>query len=172
MTDKNNKDRTKKPKLYSFIFLASVVFVYLILFLLDREGVHEALKVSGKIFVNLIPVFLLVIVFMGIMNTLFKPKAVSKYLGKDSGIKGWFIAVLSGILSHGPIYVWYPLLKEFRQKGMRTGLIGTFLYNRAIKLPLLPALIYYFGTVFSILLLVSMIGASLIEGKILEITDG
>jgi hypothetical protein len=54
---------------------------------------------------------------------------------------------------------------------MRTGLIGVFLYNRAIKIPLLPLLIYYFGTAFTILLLMWMIIASLVEGKIIEIID-
>ncbi len=32
-------------------------------------------------------------------------KTVSKYVGKGSGIKGWFLAISTGILSHGPIYV-------------------------------------------------------------------
>jgi uncharacterized membrane protein YraQ (UPF0718 family) len=166
-----NREKKKTRKSYGIIFLAFVVVVYFILFTLNRENVYRSLRVSGNILVNLIPVLLLVILFIGIANYFFKPKAVSKYLGKESGIKGWFVAALAGILSHGPIYVWYPLLKEFRQKGMRTGLIGVFLYNRAIKIPLLPLLIYYFGTAFTILLLMWMIIASLAEGKIIEIID-
>jgi len=27
-------------------------------------------------------------------------------------MKGWLIAILSGILSSGPIYLWYPLLAD------------------------------------------------------------
>jgi uncharacterized membrane protein YraQ (UPF0718 family) len=166
-----NRQKKEKRGWYGFLFLACVVLVYLILFILNRENVYRSLRVSGNILVNLIPVLIVVILFMGIANYFFKPKSVSRYLGKESGIKGWLIAALAGILSHGPIYVWYPLLKEFRQKGMRSGLVGVFLYNRAVKIPLLPLLIYYFGTAFTILLLMWMIIASAAEGKALEIIE-
>jgi uncharacterized membrane protein YraQ (UPF0718 family) len=156
---------------YGLIFLGFVVVVYFIMFILNPENVVKSLRVSGTILLNLIPVLIIVIFFMGITNYFFKPKAVSKYLGKESGFKGWLIAVLAGMLSHGPIYIWYPLLKEFRQKGMRTGLLAVFLYNRAIKIFLLPLLIYYFGAEFSILLLMWLIIASLAEGKIIEILE-
>lgn len=167
--NQRNKEKKGKRGWYGFIFLGFVVVVYCILFILSPENVVKSLRVSGNILVNLIPVFIMVVFFMGITNYFFKPKAVSKYLGKESGLKGWIIAALAGILSHGPIYVWYPLLKEFRQKGMRTGLMAVFLYNRAIKIPLLPLLIYYFGAEFCILLLMWLILASLAEGKIIEI---
>ena len=94
-----------------------------------------------------------------------------KYLGKESGVKGWLLAITMGIVSHGPIYTWYPLLKELRNHGMRTGLLAVFLYNRAVKIPLLPIMIYYFGVVFVVVLTVYMIIASVIEGKLIETID-
>lgn len=71
-------------------------------------------------------------------------------------------------LSHGPIYLWYPLLKELRNQGMRSGLVAVFLYNRAIKIPLLPLMVYYFGAIFVVVLLIYMIIASMVEGEIIE----
>ena len=59
-------------------------------------------------------------------------------------------------------------LKQLQEQGMRTGLIAVFLYNRAIKIPLLPLMVYYFGLKFVIVLLFYMIIASLVEGKIIE----
>lgn len=100
-----------------------------------------------------------------------KPKAISKYLGKGSGVGGWLLSIVAGIISHGPIYVWYPLLKELRKQGMRQGLAAVFLYNRAIKIPLLPVMIYYFGVAFTVLLLVFRVIASVIEGKMIEILE-
>ncbi len=93
-------------------------------------------------------------------------------MGKESGIKGWVFAIFTGILSHGPVYVWFPLLKDLRKQGMRTGLVAVFLYNRAIKIPLLPVMIFYFGIEFTIILLIWMVVASVIEGKVIEITEG
>ena len=108
---------------------------------------------------------------MGITNYFVSPKAVSKHVGKGSGVKGWSLAVLAGILIHGPIYVWYPLLKELRDKGMRSGLVAVFLYNRAIKIPLLPLMVFYFGTVFVAVLSMYMVIASIFEGKVIEMIE-
>lgn len=114
----------------------------------------------------------MVIILMGVSNYFLKRKTVIKYLGRKSGIKGWLLAITFGILSHGSIYVWYPFLKDLHKKGMRIGLIAVFLYNRAIKIPLLPMMIFYFGIPFVIVLMIYMILASIIEGKILDIIKG
>lgn len=162
---KEGKKGKKRNNLY---FLGFVIILYIILFFLNPKSTYSSLKTSGDIFIKLIPVLLLVIFLMGLISYFLRPKIISKYLGKVSGIKGWFIAISTGILSHGPIYVWFPLLKELRKQGMRTGLVAVFLYNRAIKIPLLPVLIYYFGKEFTIVLLLLTVVASLIEGKIIE----
>ena len=106
---------------------------------------------------------------MGIMNYIVNPKTIAKYVGEESGIKGWLLSISAGILSHGPIYVWYPLLKDLRNHGMRIGLIAVFIYNRAIKIPLLPLMIYYFGLMFVVVLTIYMIIASVIQGKLIDL---
>ena len=167
----NEKKGQKDRSHFGVYFLALVVFVYLLLFVLKPEATQIALKASGHLLMKIIPVFLLVILFMGITNYFLHPKTISKYLGKGSGIKGWLLATSAGMLSHGPIYAWYPLLKELRSHGMRSGLVAVFLYNRAIKIPLLPLMVYYFGFAFVVVLLIYMIIASLVEGKIIEIIE-
>ncbi len=122
--------------------------------------------------VQLIPIFVLVIALMGSINYFFRPRRITKYVGEGSGWKGWLIAGGAGILSHGPIYVWFPLLRELREKGMRDGLVAAFLYNRAVKLPLFPMLIYYFGLLFALLLLAFTVVASVIEGMLIEVFLG
>ena len=114
MSLKKEKTTKKSSKniYYSFSFLIIVITLYIILFLLKPDKIINSLYASRDIFMNIIPVLILVILLMGISNYLLKPKKVSKYLGKKSGVKGWFLSALFGILSHGPIYVWYPLLKD------------------------------------------------------------
>lgn len=55
---------------------------------------------------------------------------------------------------------------------MRTGLVVVFLYNGAIKLPLLPIMIFYFGIYFVIILCIYMVVASIFQGKIIERIEG
>jgi len=166
-----NTKKSSKNLYYSFSFLIIIITLYIILFLLKPDKIINSLYASRDIFMNIIPVLILVILLMGISNYLLKPKKVSKYLGKKSGVKGWFLSALFGILSHGPIYVWYPLLKDLKEHGMRTGLVAVFLYNRSIKIPLLPIMIYYFGIFFVIILCIYMIVASIFQGKIIEIIE-
>jgi len=173
MNSKKEKNTKKSSKnlCYSFSFLIIVITLYIVLFLLKPDKIINSLSASRDIFISIIPVFILVIFLMGISNYLLKPKKVLKYLGKKSGFKGWFLSALFGILSHGPIYVWYPLLKDLKEHGMRTGLVAVFLYNRAIKIPLLPIIIFYFGLYFVIILCIYMIVASIFQGKIVEIIE-
>ncbi|KAF5428632.1 putative membrane protein YraQ, UPF0718 family [Candidatus Methanophagaceae archaeon] len=108
---------------------------------------------------------------MALLDYFLHPKTVSKYVGRGSGIKGWFLAIFTGILSHGPIYVWYPLLKDLRDRGMKSGLIAAFLYSRAIKIPLLPLRVYYFGALFVVVLLPYIVIASIVVGENIELIE-
>jgi uncharacterized membrane protein YraQ (UPF0718 family) len=170
-TEEGRKIKWKKDNYYGISFLGSVILLYLILFLFNPDSIQKSLKASCEVLSQIVPVLVLVIIFMGFLNYCVDRKTISKYVGKGSGIKGWLLAISSGILSHGPIYIWYPLLKELRDHGTRSGLIAVFLYNRAIKIPLLPLMVYYFGVMFVVVLLVYMILASIIQGKIIEMIE-
>ena len=74
----------------------------------------------------------------------------------------------SGIISMGPIYAWYPLLKEMRKKGATNSLIAVFLGNRAVKPFLLPIMISYFGWVYVALLTLFTISGSLAVGYLVN----
>jgi len=170
--EKKDKTRQRNKNLYyGFSFLGVVLVLYVILFFFDPENICGSLHASLQIIIQILPVLILVILLLGITNYFLKPKAVSKHLGAESGIKGWLLAISIGILSHGPIYVWYPFLKDVHDQGMRTGLVAVFLYNRAIKIPLLPIMIFYFGISFVVILAIFMVIASVVEGVIIEIVE-
>ncbi len=151
------------------VFLAIVAGLYLVSYAMDSGATRRALQTSMDILYDILPVLALVIAMMTLTNYLLKPKQVARHLGAGSGAKGWLLASLAGIVSHGPIYVWYPLLQELQDKGMRPGLSATFLYNRAVKIPLLPVMIYYFGVTYVAVLMMTMVGASLAEGKLIDL---
>ena len=100
-----------------------------------------------------------------------KPEVIKKYLGKQSGIKGYFFAIIAGIISVGSVYIWYPLLRDLRKNGMTNKLIAVFIYNRSIKLHLLPLMIIYFGVNFTAVLTVLTILFSLVIGYFIQKFD-
>jgi len=154
-------------------FLLGVLLLYGIVFLLDSAATNLALNRSTALFSKLLPVLGLVILVLFFANLLLQPEWVRDNLGEHSGPRGWVLAVAGGILSAGPVYAWYAMLGDLKSKGMRTALMSVFLYNRAIKLPLLPLLIHYFGLAYVLILFAYLILLSLPAGLFLErLVDG
>lgn len=148
--------------------LAVTVIGYLLVLVLDTNGGIRALSASGAILVRIIPPLLLVTLLIGVSTHLLEPDFIVKYVGAGSGPIGYLIAAGSGILSHGPVYVWYGLLRDLREAGMRDGLVAVFLYNRAIKITLLPVFFIYFDLDFGIVLFFAMAIASIVQGVAID----
>ena len=163
-----NEEKSKKVTNKGVVFLLIVIFIYILTLLIKTEFAVNALAFSIKLLYQIFPVLLLIFVLIFISNLLVKPDWVRINVGKGSGLRGWLVAVVSGILSVGPIYAWYALLRDLQAKGMRTALIAVFLYNRGIKLPLLPLKIHYFGGLYTLILAVYMTLFSLVGGILLE----
>mgnify|MGYP006297313289 CR=1 FL=1 len=144
--------------------LAGIVLVYGLVFVLDPTGAMESLASSWAIAITIAPILVLVTVFVAASHYAVSPDLIATYLGSDSGAIGYLVAIGGGVLSHGPVYAWYTLLADLRERGMRDGLIAVFLYNRAIKIPLLPLFLYYFRLEYAVVLLGSMILASIVQG--------
>ncbi len=174
MKNRKQKKKTKekiKAKIemsYSqWYFLAGVIILSVIIFLIKPDSFAPSFQFFWSIFKKIIPIIALIFVLMFIINFFIAPEKLVKYLGKKSKI-GWPVAIITGIISTGPIYMWYPLLSDLQKKGVRNGFIATFLYNRAVKLALIPLIIFYFGLTFTIVLTIVMIIASVFQGLIVE----
>jgi len=156
----------KKISVAWFFFIFMVIF-YLLLFFINSNLFISSLIFFHQILIKIIPIFLLVWFLMVITNYFITPKFVFKYFDKKSANK-WFFAIIGGILSEGPVYIWYPLLADLKKKGLDYGFVACFLYNRAIKLPILPAAIYYFGWKYILILAIIMVMASISQGIIIN----
>jgi len=66
----------------------------------------------------------------------------------------------------GPVYAWYPLLKELREKGAAHSLTAIFINSRAIKPFLLPVMISYFGLGYAIVLTLITMTGTIVAGYI------
>jgi len=151
-----------------WIFLIMVTACYLILAVFSPDMAGNAIIRLFRLIWEILPTFILVFILMFLSNLFLDSEKIIKYTGKSAGLKGWLISILTGVLSAGPIYMWYPLLSDLKDKGMKDAFITTFLYNRAVKIPLLPMMIYYFGWAFTIALSIYMIFFSVINGLIVH----
>lgn len=157
----------RKTGFGGWLFLLLVVATYGVIAVMDAELARQALSFFGGVMRKVLPALVLMFVLLLAVDLLLEPQWIKRNLGKASGIKGWLLAAVGGILATGPIYAWYALLREFREKGMRTSLIATFLYSRAVKLPLLPLMIHYFGAAYTLVICLYMFGFSILTGVLI-----
>ena len=151
-----------------WIFCLISLFILLIVILINPIIFNSFAPAFINLLLMILPIFALVFVFIFVFDLLLTPQKIITLLGKESGVKGWLIAIILGILSSGPIYMWYPLIEDLQEEGMRNSLAIAFLYNRAIKIPLMPMIILYFGLPFLIVITILMIVFSIINGYIGE----
>ncbi len=147
----------------AWYFVLIMLIIYSALYFLNPNLFNKSINFFTNIIIKIIPIFILIFFLMIIMNFFVTTKTITKHF-KDKKIKAWFFAIISGIISTGPIYMWYPLLKNAQEKGVSHGLISCFLYNRAIKIFLIPIMIFYFGIKYILILSVLMIIMSIIQG--------
>ena len=149
-------------------FLLFVIVLYFLLFLFVPQKTFLALKSAGWLLLKIAPILILVVLINALINIFIDPKKLSYHLSRDRGLKAWMVALVAGILSHGPMYAWYPLIEDLKKKGLRDALIATFFYARAVKLPILPLMIHYFGLKFTIVLNLYIVIGAVIQGIIVD----
>lgn len=149
-------------------FLIFSALIYTIALFFEPLKTYAAIFRFFDIMIFIAPSMLLVFAIMFLMNYYIEPKKLSKFMGKKCGVEGWLIAMVAGVISTGPIYLWYPLLNDMQREGVRDGIIAAFLYSRAVKLPLLMIMVSYFGLAFTVLLNVLIFAASALQGIAVE----
>ena len=164
------KKQPEKPFVFrGKIFFVLVLIGYGVLAFYNNGSALTALQKSGMVLLKIIPILAVVILMTATINYFLQPKQIVKHLGKESGAKGWLAMLVAGVISHGPMYAWYPLVDDLRRHGMRDGLIVVFFYARAIKIPLLPMMIDYFGLPFTLILSCYILLGAIIQGLIMEV---
>jgi len=158
------RGKTGKGHFGGWLFLGAVVLLHLGVYWLDPELSASALADFARSLGRLLPILGVMLVLMTLLNLWVKPQRIARHLGEGSGLKGWAIAIAAGVLSLGPMYLWYPMLGELKQKGVRTPLLAAFLYSRAVKIPLLPLMAHYFGLLYTLLFVLTMLLFSVLSG--------
>jgi uncharacterized membrane protein YraQ (UPF0718 family) len=152
MKNKEMQKETKKPPFFwGALFLSFILLIYGSLFLIVPEKTHAAFRESGRIATHILWPLCIVFGVMMILNLFINPSRVARLVGEKTGFLGVLLAAAAGTLSMGPIYAWYPFLKDVRTKGAGPRPIAVFLGNRAIKPLLLPIMVSYFGWFYTLL---------------------
>ncbi len=148
-------------------FLIGVLFIYGLIFFINKSLIISGIEKTYWMLLKIVPLLIFVLVIMIIVNLYVDSGKIKKHLGKESGFRGWIYAIIIGILISGPPYILYPMLKEFKENGMKNSLLAVFLYNRNVKIAFIPVMIYYFGLKFTIIISLAIILFSILNGLLI-----
>ena len=133
----------------------------------DRRDV--VFTTSWEFFIEMIWILPAVMILMGLFMVWEPKDMVVKYLGRTSGIKGFFLALLFGALPTGPLYVAFPMAAALIKKGARISNAIIFLNAWAcIKLPQEMVELQFLGPKFMALRLILTIIFAVVMATLIE----
>ncbi len=157
----------KKKNNFKWYFLITILILYLILFFINYQAFNTSVLFFVELLKKIIPSLALVFVLLFLIDYFIEQNSITKHL-KNNSVKKWFYTLIAATFASGPPFLWYPLLKDLNKKGVSYGIISCFLYSRSIKIPYLPLLIFYFGIKYTLILSITMLIVSVIQGLIID----
>lgn len=150
------------------MMLTSVLLVYGALYLVDSTKTAGALGYALGIMWDILPILGIIYVFMVAFNFI-PEKRLKASIQKTQGLTQYLILSLLGMISHGPIYAWYPLLSDLRKRGLTQGSVATYLFSKGIKLTMIPITAYYFGLPFTLVFSLTLFILSFVQGILVDL---
>ncbi|RLD12570.1 MAG: hypothetical protein DRI44_00065 [Chlamydiae bacterium] len=92
----------------------------------DRKKTTAAIKISYKKFVNILPAFLIMLIFVSLVLFFVPDKMISNYLGNNDKITGIALASLFGSITLMPGFIAYPLCGILLEKGVSYMVLAAF----------------------------------------------
>lgn len=131
---------------------AVTLLLLLISYYKDQKKTKMALKKAFKAFENILPEFLVVILFVGILIAVINPEVISTIIGSDSGWFGVILASIVGSITLIPGFVAFPTAAMLLDSGAGYMQIGAFISTlMMVGIITLPVEIKYFGKKISYL---------------------
>ena len=127
--------------------LAIVTILALIVsFLFNRNKTWAGLKMGFRMFINMIPSFIAVMIGAAFVLALLPQETLVKLMGAESGILGFAMAAILGSVALIPGFVAYPLSAVLIKNGISYAVVSVFITTlMMVGFVTLPVEKQYFG---------------------------
>ena len=144
----NNKSKIMKS--YAGVLLFITLFIGVVTLFPERKEI--IVNESVKYFIEMLLIIPAVMLSIGLFSVWVSKEQTSKYLGKESGLKGAVISIIIGSLPTGPLYMAFPIASSLLKKGASMLNIVVFLGACAcLKIPQGIVELKFMGLEFMIL---------------------
>ena len=121
-------------------------------FFKDKKKTMLSLKRAWKIFINLLPQFIAILLLIGLLLVLITPGIIQSVIGTESGFLGMFISSLLGGITLVPALIAFPIAAELLHNGAGIAQIAVFISTLTmVGFITLPIEIKYLGKKIAIL---------------------
>jgi len=121
-------------------------------FIKDRKKTVQSLKRAWKIFFNILPQFIAILLLVGLLLTLITPELIQKIIGSESGFIGMLITSLLGAITLVPVLIAFPIAAQLLNNGAGITQIAVFISTLTmVGIITLPMETKYLGKKVSIL---------------------
>jgi len=108
-----------------YLYLATSLAVIISL-VASRERTLRAIKIAARKFVNILPAFLTMLIFVSVVLFLVPDRVISNYLGSNDKIIGVILASFFGSITLMPGFIAFPLCGILLKKGVPYMVLSAF----------------------------------------------
>ena len=157
-------------------FLIVVVAAYILMFILKPDMGVTSIKNSAYYIKEMLMIMPVIFVLTALLDTWVAKEKITKYLGKESKVKGIILSFVLGSISAGPIYAAFPMCVMLHKKGASVRNLVIILSSWAvIKVPMLLNEAKFLGMKFMVirwvLTVIAIVVFSWIAAKIVKDED-
>lgn len=146
-----------------------MLIALVVVFFIDETIVTGVITKTKSNFLTAATLIPPILILTGLLDAWIPKEVMIKYMGKDSGFKGFFFAFILGAVAAGPLYLAYPIAAMLIKKKARYSYVVFFLgVWSGLKLPILIYEGTYFGIQFTIIHFITVFILFLISALILE----
>jgi len=129
----------------NFLIIVTVSIV-IFSFFLDRKKTFTGLKNGLRMFINILPEMLNILILVSIILYLIPQTMLIRWIGKDSGMTGISVAALAGSIALIPSFIAYPLAAILLKSGVSYGVLAVFITTlMMVGIVTLPLEAKYYG---------------------------
>jgi uncharacterized membrane protein YraQ (UPF0718 family) len=152
--------------------LVLMAAVHFALFIVRPDKAREVMSTAGNYFLEMISILPPILVLVGLFDAWVPRRVIEAAMGKGSGIKGAFFAILAGTAGMGPLYAGFPLAKSLLGKGASLTNMTIFICAWAsIKIPMILFEVKFLGAEFALLRLALTIPAILLISGLMKLVE-
>ena len=158
------------------IFLILIATSYILLFVIKPDMGVTSIKNSAYYIKEMLMIMPVIFVLTALLDTWIAKEKITKYLGKESKVKGIILSFVLGSISAGPIYAAFPMCVMLHKKGASVRNLVIILSSWAvIKVPMLLNEAKFLGIKFMairwVLTVIAIVVFSWIASKIVKDED-